>query len=85
MGTETPREGRAQIVAPNAEMRYFEQDQANALPLDKSVLQTVQDASASTEHTYEELRALLGKFMFKDEKVRRWNLVMCIINSVTSL
>jgi ATPase subunit of ABC transporter with duplicated ATPase domains len=69
MGTERPRDGRAEIVAQNAVMRYFEQDQANALPLDKSVLQTVQDASASTEHTYEELRALLGKFMFNGEKV----------------
>eukprot|EP00967_Tisochrysis_lutea_P127680 scaffold217463_cov27-Tisochrysis_lutea.AAC.1 len=69
MGIEKPREGRAEIVAQNAVMRYFEQDQANALPLDKTVLQTVQDASASTDHTYEELRALLGKFMFKSEKV----------------
>ena len=98
LGTETPRRGRAEVVAPNAVTRYFEQDQANALPLDKTVLQTVQDASASTDHTcartsprepsrhtaptrprhrpgtastrrYEELRALLGKFMFKGEKV----------------
>jgi len=70
LGTETPRRGRAEVVAPNAVTRYFEQDQANALPLDKTVLQTVQDASASTDHTYEELRALLGKFMFKGEKVK---------------
>lgn len=28
MGTETPREGRAEIVAPTAEIRYYEQDQA---------------------------------------------------------
>jgi len=68
MGKEKPRHGRAEIVASNAVMQYFEQDQANALPLDKTVLQTLEDASRSTDFRYEELRALLGKFMFKGEK-----------------
>eukprot|EP00965_Chrysotila_dentata_P100950 3334445-Pleurochrysis_carterae.AAC.3 len=45
MGKEKPRHGRAEIVASNAVMQYFEQDQANALPLDKTVLQTLEDAS----------------------------------------
>ena len=69
MGTESPREGEAGVVANNAEVHYFEQDQANALPLDKTVLQTMEDAGRSTDFVYEQIRALLGKFMFKAEKV----------------
>jgi len=69
MGTEAPRHGRAEVVANNAVVQYFEQDQANALPLDKTVVQTLADAASETDYTYEQLRALLGKFMFKGEKV----------------
>ncbi|KAL1519337.1 hypothetical protein AB1Y20_022863 [Prymnesium parvum] len=69
MGREQPREGRAEIVAANAETQFFEQDQANVLPLDKTVIETLEDAARSTDFEYEQLRALLGKFMFKDEKV----------------
>jgi len=69
LGSEAPREGRAEVVAKNAVIQYFEQDQANALPLDKTVVQTLSDAASSTDYTYEQLRALLGKFMFKGEKV----------------
>jgi len=69
LGLEQPTGGRAEIVAKNAVVSFFEQDQANALPLDKSVIETMQDAAAETDFNYEELRALLGKFMFKGEKV----------------
>lgn len=69
MQREVPRTGRAEIVASNAEVQFFEQDQANVLPLDKSVIETMEDAAASTDYVYEQLRALLGKFMFKDDKV----------------
>ena len=69
MGTEKPREGSAEIVASNAVPVFFEQDQANVLPLDKSVIQTMEAAAASTDFVYEQLRALLGRFMFKDDKV----------------
>jgi len=50
-------------------VQFFEQDQANVLPLDKTVIQTLEDAARSTDFEYEQLRALLGKFMFKAEKV----------------
>ncbi len=50
---------------PLAATSHPRHTQANALPLDKTVLQTVQAASAAMEHTYEDLRALLGRFMFK--------------------
>ena len=32
-------------------------------------MQTLEDAASSTDWLYEQLRALLGRFMFKDEKV----------------
>mmetsp|Transcript_73553 Transcript_73553/g.202035 ORF Transcript_73553/g.202035 Transcript_73553/m.202035 type:complete len:309 (+) Transcript_73553:195-1121(+) len=69
LGREQPREGRAEIVASNAMTQFFEQDQANVLPLDKSVIQTLEHAASTTDFEYEQLRALLGKFMFKDDKV----------------
>merc|ERR1711865_413156 len=53
----------------NAEVHFFEQDQANALPMDNTVLQTMEDAGRKTDIVYEQIRALLGKFMFKAEKV----------------
>jgi len=69
LGTETPRTGHAEVVAANAVIQYFEQDQANALPLDKTVVQTVEAAARDTDYDYEQLRGLLGRFMFKGEKV----------------
>lgn len=69
LGNEKPRHGRAEIVANNAVVQYFEQDQANALPLDKTALQALESTASSTSYVYEQLRALLGKFMFKGEKV----------------
>lgn len=69
MGREKAREGVAEIVAENAVTQFFEQDQANVLPLEKTVMQTLEDAASSTDWLYEQLRALLGRFMFKDEKV----------------
>ena len=69
MGAEEPRDGRAEIVAKNAVPVLFEQDQANALPLESTVIQTMEDAARKTDFVYEQLRALLGKFMFKADKV----------------
>jgi len=70
MGREKPREGTAAIAAENAVTQFFEQDQANVLPLDKTVIETLEDAASELDDwVYEQLRALLGKFMFKDDKV----------------
>ena len=69
MGRETPRAGRAEVVAGNAVTMHFEQDQANVLPLEKTVMQTMEAAASGTDFLYEQLRALLGRFMFKDDKV----------------
>ena len=67
VGKETPDEGSASIVGQNVVMNYFEQNQADALDLDKTVLETIQ--GASNGQSYNELRALLGQFLFKGDAV----------------
>ena len=67
VGTEEPDEGSAGIIGQNVVMNYFEQNQADALDLDKTVLETIQ--AASNSQSYNELRALLGQFLFKGDSV----------------
>ena len=69
MGIEQPRQGTAGVIGTNAEVHFFEQDQANVLPLENTVLQTMEDAARKTDLVYEQIRSLLGKFMFKADKV----------------
>merc|ERR1712176_1453633 len=66
---ESADEGTAEIVGQNVNENYFEQNQADALDLDKTVLDTVKDAS--TDQSYNELRALLGQFLFKGDAVEK--------------
>ena len=54
----------------NVVANYFEQNQADALDLDKTVLETVQ-AAAKNGETYNEIRALLGQFLFKGDAVEK--------------
>jgi ATPase subunit of ABC transporter with duplicated ATPase domains len=72
LGREKPDAGTADIVGQNVVANYFEQNQADALDLDKTVIETIQ--AAGSDQSYNELRALLGKFLFKgdavDKKVR---------------
>lgn len=67
IGREKPEAGTAEILGQNVVMNYFEQNQADALDLDKTVLETIQ--GASTGQSYNELRALLGQFLFKGDAV----------------
>ena len=69
MGKEEPDEGEAKIVGANVEMAYFEQNQADALDLSKTVLDVIQ--GASNGQSYNELRALLGQFLFKGDDVEK--------------
>ena len=69
MGKEKPDEGEARIVGANVEMAYFEQNQADALDLSKTVLEVIQ--GASNGQSYNELRALLGQFLFKGDDVEK--------------
>lgn len=67
MGKEDAESGSASIVGQNVIANYFEQNQADALDLDKTVSETVQ--AASVDQSYNELRALLGQFLFKGDSV----------------
>lgn len=69
VGKESPDEGSAKIVGQNVVMTYFEQNQADALDLDKTVIDTIQ--GASNMQSYNELRALLGQFLFKGDSVEK--------------
>jgi ATPase subunit of ABC transporter with duplicated ATPase domains len=57
--------GTAKITGQNVVANYFEQNQADALDLEKTVLETIQGASSG--QSYNELRALLGQFLFKGD------------------
>jgi ATP-binding cassette, subfamily F, member 3 len=67
VGREEPDEGVARIIGQNVVVSYFEQNQADALDLHKTVLETIQ--AASRGQSYNELRALLGQFLFKGDAV----------------
>jgi len=69
IGKKEPDEGSAKIVGANVEMAYFEQNQADELDLDKTVIQVIQGASEG--QSYNELRALLGQFIFKGDDVEK--------------
>jgi ATP-binding cassette subfamily F protein 3 len=69
MGREKADDGRAEIIGQNVMANYFEQNQADALDLDKTVMETVQ--AASQEQSYNEMRALLGQFLFKGDAVEK--------------
>jgi ATP-binding cassette subfamily F protein 3 len=64
-----PNEGSAEFVGANVFPAYFEQNQADVLDLTKSVIETVQ--AASVNQSYNELRALLGQFLFKGDSVEK--------------
>mmetsp|Transcript_36961 Transcript_36961/g.68479 ORF Transcript_36961/g.68479 Transcript_36961/m.68479 type:complete len:889 (+) Transcript_36961:95-2761(+) len=69
MGKEEPDKGSAEIIGQNVYPAYFEQNQADVLDLDKTVVDTVQGASHG--QSYNELRALLGQFLFKGDAVEK--------------
>lgn len=69
MGKEKADAGTAEIVGANVVANYFEQNQADALDLDKTVIETIQ--GASNGQSYNELRALLGQFLFKGDAVEK--------------
>jgi ATPase subunit of ABC transporter with duplicated ATPase domains len=67
-GIESPREGWCEFGSANVVQTYFQQNQADALDLERTVLETVlNDAPTSTSLT--DIRALLGQFMFKGDDV----------------
>lgn len=70
-GREQPQEGEVQCQdLTNIALAYYEQNQADALDLDVTVLDTLRKA-APVDMRYEEIRALLGKFLFKGDEVEK--------------
>jgi ATP-binding cassette subfamily F protein 3 len=67
VGLETPTEGSIEIGKHNVIPSYFEQNQAEALDLTKTVLDTIHDEVPDWKDV--EVRSLLGRFLFSGETV----------------
>ncbi|MDB9373688.1 ABC-F family ATP-binding cassette domain-containing protein [Nodularia sphaerocarpa] len=65
MGLEPPTEGIVKLGDHNVLPGYFEQNQAEALDLKKTVMETIHDEVP--DWTNEEVRRLLGRFLFTGE------------------
>jgi ATP-binding cassette subfamily F protein 3 len=67
MGLEIPCEGIVKLGDHNIIPGYFEQNQAEALDLKKTVLETIHDEVPDWKN--EEVRTLLGRFLFSSDTV----------------
>ncbi|CAI8156966.1 MAG: putative ABC transporter ATP-binding protein YheS [Prochlorococcus marinus str. MIT 9215] len=67
MGLETPDDGKASLGEHNVFASYFEQNQAEALDLERSVLDTMFEAVP--DWTQSQVRSLLGSFCLSNEAV----------------
>ena len=67
VGLEPPTEGSIEIGKHNVIPSYFEQNQAEALDLTKTVLDTIHDEVPDWKDV--EVRSLLGRFLFSGETV----------------
>lgn len=67
MGLEKPVEGSATLGEHNVIPSYFEQNQAEALDLNKTVMGTIHDEVPTWKN--EEVRTLLGRFLFSGDMV----------------
>ena len=67
MGMEQPDGGQASLGEHNVEAGYFEQNQAEALDLTKTVIDTIFEVVPDWTQT--QVRSLLGSFCFSNESV----------------
>ncbi|MEM7793998.1 MAG: ABC-F family ATP-binding cassette domain-containing protein [Cyanobacteria bacterium P01_C01_bin.118] len=67
MGLEEPVEGSTVLGEHNVIPSYFEQNQAEALDLNKTVMATIHDEVPTWKN--EEVRTLLGRFLFSGDMV----------------
>jgi len=67
MGMEQPDGGQASLGEHNVEAGYFEQNQAEALDLSKTVIDTIFEVVPDWTQT--QVRSLLGTFCFSNESV----------------
>lgn len=66
-GMEPPTEGIVKLGDHNVMPSYFEQNQAEALDLNKTVIDTIHDEVP--DWTNEDVRTLLGRFLFSEDTV----------------
>lgn len=66
-GAETPTDGTVRLGEHNVIPAYFEQNQAEALDLDRTVLETVAEEVPHWKDM--EIRGLLGRFLFSGDTV----------------
>ncbi|KAK7350846.1 hypothetical protein VNO77_09842 [Canavalia gladiata] len=69
MGFEKPTGGEVLLGEHNVLPNYFEQNQAEALDLDKTVLQTVEEAAE--DWRIDDIKGLLGRCNFKSDMLDR--------------
>lgn len=67
MGMEQPVEGKVKLGDHNVIASYFEQNQAEALDLNKTVIDTIHDEVPDWKN--EEVRTHLGRFLFSGDTV----------------
>ena len=67
VGTEQPESGTVQLGKHKVTPGYFEQNQAEALELHKTVMETIHDEVPDWKN--EEVRSLLGQFLFSGDTV----------------
>ncbi|MEW5858220.1 MAG: ABC-F family ATP-binding cassette domain-containing protein, partial [Cyanobacteriota bacterium] len=67
IGMEPPTEGTVELGKHNVIPGYFEQNQAEALDLTRTVMETIHDEVPDWKN--EEVRTLLGRFLFSGETV----------------
>ncbi|HEY9822814.1 MAG TPA: ABC-F family ATP-binding cassette domain-containing protein [Candidatus Sericytochromatia bacterium] len=67
MGMEQPTEGIVEVGNHNVIPGYFEQNQAEALDLSRTVMETIHDEVPDWKN--EEVRTLLGRFLFSGDTV----------------
>ena len=67
MGLERPDDGKANLGPHNVITSYFEQNQAEALALEKTVIDTMFEAVPNWTQT--QVRSLLGNFCLSNEAV----------------
>ncbi|MDC0832407.1 ABC-F family ATP-binding cassette domain-containing protein [Geitlerinema sp. CS-897] len=67
MGMETIEEGKVELGKHNVVPGYFEQNQAEALDLNLTVMETIHQEVPTWKN--EEVRTLLGRFLFSGETV----------------
>lgn len=66
-GREEPLDGSVNLGEHNVVPAYFEQNQAEALDMDKTVLATISDVVSNWKDS--EIRGLLGRFLFSGDTV----------------